>query len=123
MFSTVARIFFSIFVIVLTLESSAGAERVLVDNEDFTDSHDLAFDSIHTLVSSSCHGGFMLVGLDYAGEWVEYDLTISSFGSWATGLVCRGDSSVHYTLQLKVTGTVSGASQTIDIVYNGLGYG
>ena len=108
---------------VMLFVSTASAERVLVDCENYTDSHDIAYDAIHTLVAPSCHGGFMLVGVDFSDEWVEYDLTVSSFGTWAVGAVCRGDAGVPYVLRLSVTGDVSGAYPETMITYNGVGYG
>jgi hypothetical protein len=105
------------------LTSAAFAERVLVDCENYTDSNDILYEVIQTLVAPSCHGGFVLVGLDYSNEWVEYELTVSAFGTWAVGAVGRGDAGVPYVLHLSVTGNVTGAYQTTMISYTGAGYG
>ncbi len=103
--------------------SPASAEMVIIENENFTASHDIAYDLIQAMPDAGCHGESMLVGLDAYDEWVEYDLTVSAFGIWSVSMVCKGDFNVGYSLQMTATGKDSGVSQTIDILYTGLGDG
>jgi hypothetical protein len=99
------------------------AETVIVQSENYTVAYELLYSPIQIVSEAGCGGGYKLMGLDAPGEWVEYDLTISAFGSWSTFLVCRGDTGVNYHLQLTLTGKGSGFSQTIDINFVGDQYG
>ncbi len=110
------------FVAVATT-ATVNAERVQIEAEDFTTCQDIASEPIRKVEAPDCSGGFMLAGLDYADEWAEYDLTIASLGIWAPVMKCRGDLAMHYTLRLTFTGTQSGKSHSIDMVYYGQGYG
>ena len=65
----------------------------------------------------------MLVGLDYADEWTEYELTVSSLGTWVASMKCRGDYLSITTLRLTFTGKQSGQSHSVDMTYAGQGYG
>jgi hypothetical protein len=105
------------------LPCAARAETVVVENENYTDSHDLLYAVIQTESAPSCHGGAMLVGLDAYDEWVEYDLSVSALGSWTVSMVCRGDLNIGYSFQVRATGKSSGASQVITMYYSGMGYG
>lgn len=100
-----------------------GAETVYVENENFVDFYDIQYSLIQAQPAPACHGGGMLVGLDANGEWVEYDLTVSSFGTWSVDMIARGDLNIGYSFQLTATGKQSGQSQTIDVLYTGAGYG
>jgi len=109
-------------VAVLATPVVLNAERVQIEAEDFTTCQDIASDPIRKEVAPLCSGGFMLAGLDYADEWAEYDLTIASLGIWAPTMKCRGDLALYYTLRLTFTGTQSGKSHSIEMVYYGQGY-
>jgi hypothetical protein len=108
---------------VVAAPMAVNADRVQIEAEDFTTCEDIASEPIRKEAAPACTGGFMLAGLDYADEWAEYDLTIASLGIWAPTMKCRGDHLLPYTLRLTFTGTQSGNSHSIDMVYNGLGYG
>jgi hypothetical protein len=108
---------------VVVAPAAANAERVQIEAEDFTTCQDIASEPIRKEVAPACSGGFMLAGLDYADEWAEYDLTIASLGIWAPTMKCRGDNTLSYTLRLTFTGTQSGNSHSIDMVYYGWGFG
>ncbi|MCK5618578.1 MAG: hypothetical protein KAJ17_04220 [Candidatus Krumholzibacteria bacterium] len=101
---------------------AVNAERVQIEAEDFTTCQDIASEPIRKVEAPACSGGFMLAGLDYADEWAEYELTIASLGIWAPTMKCRGDQTLKYTLRLTFTGTQSGKSHSIDMVYYGQGY-
>ncbi len=103
--------------------SQAAATRHLIEAESFIASNDLQPDSIRAAIGDGCSGQMMLLGLDYAGEWVEYALTIGEFGTWSVGLRARGDDGRAYTFRFTFTGTQSGTSTSYDVYYAGRGYG
>lgn len=122
--STRARLLLlAICALVAVSAPASHATRVLVEAESYTDSYDLEYEPIRQAVATTCSGQFMLVGLDYPGEWTEYDITIGDFGTWSVGLRCRGDAGVSYTFRFTFTGTTSGTSTSYDVYYTGAGYG
>jgi hypothetical protein len=103
--------------------SPAQSATAEIEAEDYTDCLDIAFELIRADDAPSCTGGKMLVGLDFPDEWTEYTLNVSTFGDFKVSMKSRGDIAVDYTLCLTLTGNASGQSQTIDLTYNGNGYG
>ena len=93
--------------------AALGAEA-LVQASTYVLSHDIAYDPI-TRANS------LLNGLDYAGEWVTYQLPALPFGTYQVTLKGWGEAGVEYHLDL-VTMPVQGEEpQTIHLVFNGLG--
>jgi len=110
-------------IVAVATTATANAERVQIEAEDFTASHDILFEPIRKLDAPDCSGGYMLVGLDCADEWTEYDLTISSLGTWVATMKCRGDYLLTYTFRLTFTANRSGDNFSIDMTYVGQAYG
>lgn len=67
--------------------------RITVEAEQFARCHDVDFDPVRA-VETRLHG------LGAPGEWVEYDLQLSNFGSYVATLVCWGEIGVTYTMRL-----------------------
>jgi hypothetical protein len=109
--------------ILAVLAAPADAIRHLIEAETFTASNDIEYEIIRAALGDGCSGQMMLMGLDFPGEWVEYDVTFSAFGTWSVGVRARGDLGVAYTLRFTFTGTQSGTSTSYDVYYTGRGYG
>lgn len=62
-----------------------------------------------------------LVGLDYPGEWTEYEMNVPAFGTYSIIMLCWGDYNVPYHLRLYVTPALGGDTQTIDFEFLGKG--
>ncbi|MCX5752159.1 MAG: hypothetical protein NTW97_00795 [Candidatus Krumholzibacteria bacterium] len=92
----------------------ARAIDVSVQAEDFTDSYNIMPESIHA-------DGGSLIGLDWAGEWAQFQVSAATFGTYAVSLRCWGNANVPYHFHL-ITLPVRGEDpQTIEINYIGKG--
>ena len=88
---------------------------VSVQAEDFTSSYNIMPENIRG------EGGALL-GLDYAGEWAEFQVAAATFGTYTVTMRCWGNLNVPYHFHL-VTLPVQGEdSQTIEISYIGRGF-
>jgi hypothetical protein len=91
------------------------AATIMVEAEDFVDFYESGqYDLIHEYLNR-------LEGLDYPGEWTEYDMHVPAFGTYSIVLLCWGDYNVPYHLRLHVTPALGGDAQTIDIEFLGKG--
>jgi hypothetical protein len=97
--------------------------KVTIVAENYQHCQDIALELIRGVGAPGCTGGRMLVGLDFPDEWTQYTLYPGDYGDFNVTMKSRGDAGVTYTLRLKVTGNYSGESQTIDLMYGGVGYG
>jgi hypothetical protein len=113
-----------IFVVTLccVLPASVYGEAIQIEAEDTTATYDMMFAPIQVIDSPGC-SGTILQGLDYVGEWAEYDLSVSEFGRSTYWIRCRGDLGTPYTFHVTFTGNQSGESQTIDVNFVGQGMG
>lgn len=91
--------------------------------ENFSTSHDLGGEPIRAVQGASCTEGAMLDGLDTAGEWTEYALSVGPFGSWSVAMRVRGDEGVAYAFDVSFTGSQSGATQSVRVDFSGQAYG
>ncbi len=98
------------------------AQTITVEAENFTASHDIAYEVIRSASSSSCSGGYWLIGLDYNGEWVQYNLPVTSFGYYQPRLRCMGDMGSPFNLILTVYPPKVGDPQTSTFNFTGTGY-
>ena len=91
------------------------AIQVVVQAEDYKSANDIDYVPIQPSIS-------YLEGLDYPGEWTQYQLQTTGYGTYQVTLKCWGALNVQYSLQL-VTMPVQGdnPSQTIDFSFIGRG--
>ena len=101
----------------LIFPGAASSQDILIYASEYTDSLDIAGDPI----GSNLIG--WMTGLDYHGEWVEYDIGPQSYGTYEIRLAARGADSVQYHLELTVTNILSGEEQLIPFDFTGAGFG
>jgi len=101
----------------LAFSGTALSQDILIIASEYTDSLDTGGDPIGTNLL-----GWM-TGLDYPGEWVEYDIAPQSFGTYQIRMALRGADSVQYHLELTVTDVMSGEEQVIPFDFTGAGFG
>jgi hypothetical protein len=110
-------------VILITLTPVAlFAQPLTIEAEDYTRFSDVGGTPITTVPLSGCSGGYILIGLDSAGEWTQYDVSIGSFGYYSLGFTCRGDFA-EYSFRLVLTPIGPGSVQTVEFTFMGQGYG
>lgn len=112
-------------VIAVTVLGSAqpGAQTIVIEAENFTNSNDIAYEIIRSTAYSGCSGGYWLIGLDYIGEWVQYNLPVGSFGYYQPRLRCMADLGSGFTLILTVYPSMIGTPQTVTFNFTGKGFG
>lgn len=103
--------------------SPVWSKTVLIEAEDYTTSHNITGEAIEVFPGSGCSGGYFLVGLDYAGEWTEYDVAVTDFGYYALAIKCRGDLNHYYAFRLTFTSAEAGTEESVDFNFTGNGYG
>ena len=114
-FRTAAAI--AILALSLIFPRVALSQDILVYASEYSDSLDLAGDPVGANLI-----GWM-TGLDYPGEWVEYDIGPQSYGTYEIRLAARGADGVQYHLELTVTNILSGEEQMIPFDFTGAGFG
>ena len=92
----------------------ASAVSNIIQAENFTQSHNIAPEEIAT-------GTGVLVGLDAAGEWVEFQLFTSEFGTYSVTMKCWGTLNVPYKFNLVTVPPEGQSSQTIQLNFTGKG--
>ena len=118
------RAAFVVLFVGLLIPVSAYPAKLTLEAENFVTYHDIDYKLIQKYFYEGCSSGFMLVGLDAPSEWTQYHLPVpGSFGTYNVIMKCRGDASVPYVLQLILTSDSTGADQTIDFSFQGVGYG
>ena len=94
------------------------AAQIAVEAEDFTDFYDFAY----TPIGPYPFGYIVtLRGLDTPGEWVEYTLPVTAYGSYSYSMICWGDYGVHYSFNLYFIPDSGGTTQVITVSFTGLG--
>ncbi len=93
----------------------ASALTIKIEAEDFVDFYESG------LITEIREYLSRLEGLDYPGEWTEYTMNVSAYGTYSFLLLCWGDFGVPYHLQLHLTPILGGDTQTIDINFVGKG--
>lgn len=107
----------TITLLMLACPVGAAGQDILIYASDYTDSLNIAADPIGTNLM-----GWM-TGLDYPGEWVEYDIEPQSYGTYEIRLAARGVENVEYHLELTLTDGSTGEQQVIPFDFTGLGFG
>jgi hypothetical protein len=93
----------------------ARAIDVYVQAEDFTSSNNIMPENIRA-------DGGSLLGLDYAGEWAEFQVAAATFGTYAVTMRCWGNLNVPYHFHLAILPVQGGEPQQIEISYIGKGF-
>jgi len=88
---------------------------VSVQAEDFTSSYNIMPENIRG------EGGALL-GLDYAGEWAEFQVAAATFGTYTVTMRCWGNLNVPYHFHLHILPVQGEEPQTIEISYIGKGF-
>jgi len=114
---------FAVVAVCLLMPARLLATRVLIELEAFVASHDIAGEPIREVEAASCSSGYLLKGLDTTGEWVEYPLTLSEFGTWVVAMRARGDLGAVYQFRVEFTSALTGAVESVLMNYVGRGYG
>jgi hypothetical protein len=114
---------FGVLLAILCAAGTASAATIEIEAEDFECCNDCGLDRIMRTPALVGTGQALLVGLDYPDEWVEYVVEVPTFGEYGVVMRARGDIGVSYHMRLTVTGQTSGQSQTVDLTFDGLGYG
>lgn len=94
-----------------------------IENEDYTAFYDVGGTLMRKVILSGCSGGYILVGLDSPGEWVQYSVLPLAYGYYSFNLMARGDYGVEYDFKLIFTPTGPGNAQSVEFVFMGQGYG
>lgn len=98
----------------------AYAAQIVVEAEDYIDFYNYAFTYIGPLPVGV--GSIVtLQGLDYPGEWVDYTLPVSAYGSYSYSMICWGDYGVTYTFNLYFIPDSGGDTQVITVSFVGKG--
>jgi hypothetical protein len=102
-------------VVLVCAATSTSAIDLSIEAEAFRYAHDIANDRIAA-------NGTLLFGLDSPGEWTQYELSTSSFGTFGVVMRCWGDINVPYHLQLLVLPSEGeGDPQMVDFNFIGKG--
>ena len=100
----------------LAFAGAASCQDILILASEYTDSLDIGGDPIGANLM-----GWM-TGLDYPGEWVEYDIEPQSLGTYEIRMAVRGADGVQYHLELTVTDGAAGEEQVIPFDFTGAGF-
>ncbi len=106
---------FVLFLCISLLPSAARAQRIQVEAENFINFHDLGGTPILA-------DGALLRGLDFEGEWTEYQVSdIYDLGTRSILIIVWGTQYVQYHLQVTVTPENMVTSETVDVIFFGKG--
>jgi hypothetical protein len=94
---------------------SARAIDVYVQAEDFTSSFNVMPENIRA-------DGGALLGLDFPGEWAEFQVPVSAFGTYLLSMRCWGNENAPYLFHLVTTPVAGEEPQTITLSFAGRGY-
>jgi hypothetical protein len=101
--------------IVVLAPCFAGATDVYVQAESFTSSYNIMPENIRA--SST-----VLVGLDYPGEWAEFQVSVSEFGTYLFTMRCWGNENAPYLFHLATRPVHGEDPQVINVSFTGRGY-
>jgi hypothetical protein len=111
-------------ILIATMTAAVADELVRFEGEHFGLTHNIGLENIQILTGSSCSGGYMLYGLDYPGEWVEYNqVHIDTLGYYVPRARIMGEYQARYEIQLTFTPCLGGDSETSVITVFGSGFG
>lgn len=87
-----------------------------MEAEDFASFHNIGDQMIQRLPLTGCSSGYILYGLDTAGEWTEYEVAIPAAGTYEITLICRGNLGESYSLKLSIAKPVDPLHATWGVV-------
>lgn len=93
------------------------SKDIIIHGNEFTDSYNIALNPITASI-----GGYVY-GLDYPGEWVEYQFSTNEFGTSSTYLTVQGQDGVSFHLQLSLRPFGVVDEQLFEFVFTGVGFG
>jgi hypothetical protein len=108
------RITTLVFIVIMLYPCLARAISVVVQAEDFSNSCNIEPENIRSDNS-------ILKGLDCAGEWTQYKLEVTAFGTYSFTVRCWGDSNVEYKFRLTTAPIEGEEPQSIEFRYTGKG--
>ncbi len=91
------------------------AEQIVVEAENYTDFYDFMGNAI-TLYSPT-----ILQGPDYPGEWVEFTLPVSVYGTYNFSMLCWGLNDITYIFDVYFIPDSGGDIQSITATFVGAG--
>jgi hypothetical protein len=109
--------------VIMAAPLPVSSQTLAVEAEDYVSAHDEGGVAIQPVPGSSCSSGYLLVGLDFTGDWAEYDLSVADFGWYSFEIRCRGVFNQAYVLRLVFTPAGSGETQSVEFSFTGAGYG
>ena len=63
-----------------------------------------------------------LHGIDYKGEWLEYNFELTIFGVHSSGILVKGTLGTEFHLRMEITGNDSHFLQSLDFNFTGSGF-
>lgn len=113
---TPKNILFVTCLLSLLVPASVCSQIITVEAESFTASQNAGAQLIRMV-------NFYLYGLDFPGDWTEYNIECDSYGHYSPQIRIRGAAGESYELRLTVTAGVSGDMQSYEISFVGADYG
>jgi len=105
--------------IICLAAAPARAAQIVVEAENFNNFYDYANDPIVSYTVGTTL--VTLYGLDSFGEWVEYTLPVTAYGSYSFSMICWGDLGVTYTYNVYFIPESGGDTQAITASFTGTG--
>ena len=100
----------------LVIPASVFSQIITVEAESFTTSQNAGAQLIRMV-------NFYLYGLDFPGDWAEYNIECDSYGQYSPQIRIRGAEGESYEFRLTVTADVSGDTQSYDVSFVGADFG
>jgi hypothetical protein len=94
-------------------------EVATIEAENYTGYRELGGERIHA-VRDPCNGGYLLVGLDWPGEYVSYTATIPPYSFPNLIMRCRGAATISCSLSMTLL-PLSGQQSVLSFSATGTG--
>ena len=101
--------------------AAAGGQTITIETENYSSSSNLGNIDIQSYQEIGCSSGYVLYGLDYPDEWVQYGLTPTVFGTFSARIYAKGYIGFENRIRLEVTPRDGGLTQTGTFVFTGDG--
>jgi hypothetical protein len=106
----------AVALIALSACPPASAEDVYITAPSYTASNDIS----DRPITVDSYG--WLHGIDKAGEWLEYEFDLTSYGIHSAVIMVKGTLGVDFHLQMEITGKTSHTFQMLDFNFTGSGF-
>lgn len=113
---TPKNILFVTCLLCLVVPATISSQIITVEAESFTASQNAGAQLIRMV-------NFYLYGLDFSGDWTEYNIECNSYGQYSPQIRIRGADGESYKFRLTVTAGVLGDTQTYDVSFVGADFG